>query len=86
LLARQPIQQAQTRFTHVLSSRGVVEAASEVATSQDAWERYRSTHCQLHEQLSGGGSIARISIAHCRRDLANARLAELQALERTVIE
>ena len=80
------IQAALTRFTGVLNARGIPDAAALTAASQSDWERYRGSQCQLFEKLSEGGSIARIAVAYCRRDLAEARLADLRALEQSVVE
>jgi len=80
------IQAALTRFTSVLHARGVADAAALVAASQADWERYRGSQCQLFEKLSEGGSLARVAVAYCRRDLAAARLSDLASLERSVVE
>jgi uncharacterized protein YecT (DUF1311 family) len=80
------IQASLTRFAGVLRGRGVADADALVAASQTDWERYRNSQCQLHEKLSEGGSLARIAVAYCRQDLAQARLSSLRALEHSVLE
>jgi uncharacterized protein YecT (DUF1311 family) len=80
------IQAALTRFTGASAARGVSDAAALVAASQTDWERYRSSQCQLFEKLSEGGSIARVAVAYCRLDLAQARLANLRSLEQSLVE
>jgi uncharacterized protein YecT (DUF1311 family) len=75
------IRAALTRFTTVLNARGIRDAAKLVAASQTDWEGYRSSQCQLYDKLSEGGSIARVAVAYCRRDLADARLIDLRSLE-----
>jgi uncharacterized protein YecT (DUF1311 family) len=80
------IRAALTRFTTVLNARGIPDASQLVAATQTDWEGYRSSQCQLFEKLSEGGSIARVAVAYCRRDLAEARSADLQSLEQSVVE
>jgi uncharacterized protein YecT (DUF1311 family) len=80
------IRAALTRATILLSAGGGNDAAALVAASQDDWERYRSAQCALFEKLSEGGSMARIAVAYCRRDLAATRLSDLRKLEDSVAE
>jgi uncharacterized protein YecT (DUF1311 family) len=80
------IQAALPRSAAVLAARGIGNAAARVAASQTDWERYRSSQCQLFEKLSEGGSMARIDVAYCRRDLSAERLAHLRSLEQSVVE
>jgi uncharacterized protein YecT (DUF1311 family) len=80
------IQAALRRFTGVAVARGGGDVAALVAASQSDWESYRSSQCQLFEKLSEGGSIARVAVAYCRLDLAQARLANLRSLEQSIVD
>jgi len=80
------IQAALQRSAAVLAARGVSNAEALVAASQTDWEQYRNSQCQLFEKLSEGGSMARIAVAYCQRDLAEARLVHLRSLEQSVVE
>ena len=55
-------------------------AVPALEASQNAWETYRSNHCDYRGALFGGGSGTGIEIRSCRIELTRARTEELMAL------
>ena len=80
------MQAAVVGVSSALNARGVENAAAFVATSQQDWERYRTSHCELLSKLYEGGSLARVTLAFCLRDVARERLVFLQSLEHSSMD
>jgi uncharacterized protein YecT (DUF1311 family) len=48
--------------------------------SQRAWLRYRDAQCTIHGYAARGGTMESMLVSGCRRQLTEARIAELRAL------
>lgn len=61
---------------------GRAVAVPALESGQDAWESYRSAHCEFVGSTFGGGSGTGIAIRSCRIELGRARVTELMQFVR----
>jgi len=71
------IARAQAQELDEVTKRTTAEPALDAA--QEAWAKYRDTHCEYVGATYGGGSGTGIGIASCQVELGRARIDALMA-------